>query len=143
MKNFSSLLRSCVAAMAVIAASLSLFSCQKAASLTLEACVEQANAECPMYIEEGMICDRIYISGNNVIYNYQTTYDVVEGVRMLGDMAKDFIFDELQSTAAIDSDLRTLIDLCIEAHYNIVYRYCDNMNNVGCITINYSELATM
>lgn len=143
MKKITTLLHSCVVAFATVAISLSLFSCQGVASFTIEKIIEQANAECPMYIDEDIVCDRIYISGSNVIYNYQTSPDIVEGILLLGDTAKQFLFDDLQSMAATDKDLRTMIDLCVEAKYNIVYKYNDNMGYSARVSISYHELANI
>ena len=96
-----------------------------------------------MYIDEDIVCDRIYISGSNVIYNYQTSPDIVEGILLLGNTAKQFLFDDLQSMAATDKDLRTMIDLCVEAKYNIVYKYTDNMGYSARVSISYHELANI
>lgn len=143
MNKVKSIIRISIAVVAAIAA-ISFTSCQTVASSAIELSIEQANKDCPMYIDEDITCDRIYSKGNNVIYEYSTTSEIVEGLQIVGyDYCKMAHYDELASSKLYDSDIETMIDLCIEAQYNMVYKYYDEYGNCFVVTITHQDLASM
>ena len=143
LNKVKSIIRISIASVIAIVA-ISFTSCQTVASSAIELSVEQANKECPMYIDEDITCDRIYSKGNNVIYEYTTTYDIIEGLQIAGhDYCKMAHYDELAASKLYDSDIETMIDLCIEAQYNMVYKYNDEYGNSFVVTITHQDLASM
>jgi hypothetical protein len=143
MNRIKSIIQISIASVLAIVA-ISLTSCRTVATSAIELAVEEANAECPMYVDEDTTCDRIYTNGNNIIYDYSTTSEVIDGLRSLGqEYCKSLHYEELATSTLYDSDIQTLIDLCIEAHYNIVYKYRDEYGNTYVVTVTYQDLATI
>lgn len=142
MKKILSILRASVVVVAAMVAIVSFNSCREMASSAIEDAVTEANRDCPFDMGNGLICDRIYTSGNSVVYSYLVDdQSVILGIEILGDSAKDYIAEELKSIMQYDESLKTLIDLCVEAEYDIVYKYSDYNGDSASVTVPHSDLA--
>jgi hypothetical protein len=139
MKKFTSVIRLSIAAVTALLALL-LTSCGIAAE-AIEESVKEANKQCPIYIDEYTTCERIYTSGNNVIYDYRTDPEVLELLPSVGvEECKYIILSEIAQTKRTSEDLRHVIELCVEAKYNMVYDYNDGMGKSFVVTITYNDL---
>ncbi len=142
MKNITKILRASVAAVVAILSLVSLNSCQEMASSAIDEAVEEVNQQCPFNVGNGLICDRVYVSGKSVVFSYLSEdSNVIDGINILGSTATDLVFEELQSLARVDDNLKTMIELCVEAEYNITYTYSDYSGRSASVTITHSELS--
>ncbi len=144
MKKITSIFHASIVAAVATIAIASFSSCQEMSSMTIEAAVESYNEECPIDMGDGLIMDRVYTSGNNVVFSYKTEdYNVILGLKILGNEAKELVMDELRQVHSNDKGTQLLVDLCIEAKYNIVYKYSDYAGNSESVTFSYHDLAQL
>lgn len=144
MKKITSIIRASIVAVAAMLTLVSFNSCQEIASSAIDEAVKEANKECPFEVDGGFICDRVYTSGNSVVYSCLVEDpNMIDGINMLGNTAADYIFTDIVSMARMDKDLKTLIELCVEAEYDITYKYSDYSGRSASVTITHSKLSTI
>ena len=139
MKKFTSVIRLSIAAVVAFVA-ISFTSCGIAAD-TIEKSVEKANMACPLYVDEYTTCQRIYTSGNNIIYDYRTYPELIEIFPTVDyNECKNIHISDLANAKIGNKELKLLLDLCVEAEYNIIYDYNDGMGNSFKVTITYDDI---
>lgn len=142
MKKYTSIIRLSIATVTAFIA-LSMTSCGIAAE-TIEDSVKEANKSCPMRVDEYTMCERIYTSGNDVIYDYRTSDEVIYALHEFGlDECKNYHYLQLATAKAMNGDVEKLIELCIEAEYNIVYDYNNGHGNSYPVKISHKDMKKM
>lgn len=122
---------------------VSLNSCVETASaVAIEAIVATVSENFPKEVAEGIVCESVTTSGDNIVLNNRVTVREarVDGVRPISDEIKAEITATLLNSAMVDSNFRELLDLVVKAKYNMIYKFTDSSGDTISITIPYNEL---
>lgn len=101
---------------------------EKGARKLLEITVTETNSSCPMEIEEGMTMTKVFLEGENVVYQYEITQK--EGEDLYAEFFAGETFQEtkesiLSELKADDKDLQAFVTLCVKSGVGIIYKYSE------------------
>lgn len=125
--NLLSILRMCKKLLLSLVAVLSMLtvsSCDPSESI-IRFGVKQANASCPMYLDDGLTMTSVEYSGGYVTYSYECDEDYFD-LSVLGDenpTMKRGILDDLRQQARTDKSVKAFLDALKKTQTGLIYAY--------------------
>lgn len=113
------------AMLAVMLLSSFLCSCQALVENTLKEALEEAKAEYPMVIDEGLTVDDITLGDNGIVYHVtvnESVYDI-DAIKISKAEMKEGVIEGLKESIKDDNDVKTFIKLAVASNKPISYLY--------------------
>lgn len=91
---------------------------QEQNKMMLSTVVNAVNATCPIDLGDGMIIERFYDDGTDVVVSIDTSDDLVA---VLSDMRDDL--NDMMREIMSGEDMKEMVEVCIANNRGVVYRY--------------------
>lgn len=80
-----------------------------------------------MEIEEGMTMTKVFLEGENVVYQYEITQEEGEDLSVFfaGETFQETKESILSELKADDKDLQAFVTLCVKSGVGIIYKYSE------------------